>query len=308
MLGEKRLQSFVGRRAGKPMTAHVPVNEAMIRHWCEALGDHNSVYTDSHAAARSIHGGVVAPPAMLQVWTMKGLDPPPPDPDDAQTELIRTLSDEGFTAIVATNCEQEYYRYLRPGDVITATTVIDSVSAEKKTALGPGHFFTTKITYTDQDGEVVGTQQFRLLKYRPAESAPAAKPARRPRPAINSDTEFFWEGLKRGELLAQRCASCGALRHPPRPMCGACRSLEWKEERLSGRGEVYSFVVHHYPEVPPFEVPYVVALIQLEEGVRIISNVIGVPPAEMHIGMPVEVSFEAVEDDLTLPLFSPRSA
>lgn len=306
MVDQATLQSFVGRPAGKPMT-RLPVNEAMIGHWCEALGDRNPVYTDPEAAKRSIHGGLVAPPAMLQAWTMRGLEPRPDDPEDGERELIRTLSEAGFTAIVATNCEQEYRRYLRPGDLITATTVIDSVSEEKKTALGSGHFYTTKTTYTDQDGAVVGTQIFRLLKYRPAATA-SKKTARRPRPAINSDTEFFWEGLKRGELLAQRCASCGTLRHPPRPMCGSCRSLEWKEERLTGRGEVYSFVLHHYPEVPSFEIPYVVALVQLEEGLRIISNVVGVAPSEVHVGMPVEVSFEVIDEELALPLFSPRSA
>lgn len=307
-----RLQSFVGRQAGPPFVARDQVNEPMIRHWCEAMGDRNPVYTDPEVARSSRHGGVVAPPAMLQVWTMKGLVQPPPDPGNAQDELIRLLDGAGFTAIIATNSEQEYVRYVRPGDRLTATTVIDSVSEEKKTALGPGHFFTTRITYTDQAGEVVGTQTFRLLKYRPVETlrsaAPAGGPARRPRPSVNQDTEFFWEAAKRGELRVQRCASCGTLRHPPRPMCPTCRSPAWEAVRASGRGEVYSFVVYHHPPFPGFDVPYVVALVALEEGVRVVSNVVGARPEDVRIGLPVEVTFEAVDDELTLPMFRPRTA
>jgi uncharacterized OB-fold protein/acyl dehydratase len=304
----ERLRSFVGRQAGVPFVARDPVNEPMIRHWCEAMGDRNSVYTDAEAARSSRHGVIVAPPTMLQVWTMKGLRQPPKDPDNAQDELIRALDEAGFTAIIATNSAQEYARYLRPGDRLTATTVVDSVSEEKKTALGPGHFFTTRITYTDQAGEVVGTQTFRLLKYKPVETQRPVAPSRgrRPRPSVNQDTEFFWEAAKRGELRVQRCVSCGRLRHPPRPMCPSCRSPAWEAVRMSGRGEVYSFVVYHHPPFPGFDVPYVVALVALEEGVRIVSNVVGARPEDVRVGMPVEATFEAVDDELTLPMFRPR--
>jgi uncharacterized OB-fold protein len=253
-----------------------------------------------------VHGGIVAPPTMLQAWTMQGLRPERTlGPGAPMPQLLEVLDDAGFPSIVATNCEQEYARYLRPGDRITATTVIERVSEEKSTGLGPGHFITTKIIYTDQHGEVVGTQLFRLLKYRPAtSSSPGEEPtARRPRPAVNQDTAFFWEGVARGELLFQRCASCGTLRHPPRPACPSCRSLEWDTVASSGRGEVHSFVVYHYPEVPPFEAPYTVVLVQLDEGVRVVSNVVGVDANDVDIGMRVEVVFERVDDELTLPLF-----
>lgn len=301
-----RLQAFAGKQAGAPFVARDPVNEPMIRHWCEAMSDRNPVYTDPVFAASSPHGGIVAPPAMLQAWTMKGLVPPAPDPEDAQRRLIAALDEAGFTSIVATNSEQEYARYLRPGDAITAATVIESVSEEKRTALGAGHFFTTLTTYTDQNGDVVGKQRLRLLKFRPPERAGAAAPGR-PRPAVNDDSAFFWEGARRGELLIQRCASCGELRHPPRPMCPACRSLEWDTLRASGRGTVFSYVVHHYPEVPGFETPYVVALVELAEGSRLVSNLVDADPGEVAIGMPVEVTFAAVDDEITLPLFRPRS-
>jgi 3-oxo-4,17-pregnadiene-20-carboxyl-CoA hydratase alpha subunit len=304
----ERLQSFVGMASGEPLIGRDPVNEAQIRQWCDAIDDRLPVYSDPEAAAKSVHGGLVAPPTMLQAWTMQGLRPERTlGPGAPMPQLLEVLDDAGFPAIVATNCDQEYSRYLRPGDRISATTVIESVSEEKRTALGPGHFITTLITYTDQDGGTIGTQRFRLLKYRPVESeSPPRRPATRPRPATSRDTEFFWEGVARGELLIQRCSSCGTLRHPPRPACGACRSFEWDTVRASGRGEVYSHVTMHHPVVPPFEAPYDVALIELEEGVRIVSNVTGIPPDEVSIGMPVEVVFEKVDDELTLPLFRQR--
>jgi uncharacterized OB-fold protein len=302
----ERLRAFVGRQAGPSFTCPDPVNEPMIRHWCEALGDRNPAYTDASWARWSVHGGIVAPPTMLQVWTMKGLDPPP-STDNAQSELIAALDEAGFTSIVATNCEQEYIRYLKPGDVITSTTVIESVSDEKRTALGPGHFFTTLTTMCDASGEVVGRMMQRYLKWRPGAAAPPPRSGRRPRPAANQDTQFFWDGAARGELLIQRCSACETLRHPPRTMCGACGSLDWDTVRASGRGEIFSYVVMHHPPVPGFEMPYVVALVALEEGTRIVTSIIGIEPAEVRIGMPVGLDFLQVDDELTLPVFKPRS-
>src|SRR5687768_11359510 len=120
------LERFVGAQGGPPFTARDAVNEAMIRHWCDAVGDANPIYTDPEAAASSRHGGIVAPPTMLQAWTMRGLNPPPRKPGP-QSELMAELDAAGFTSVVATNCDQEYERYLRPGDVLTATEVIESV-------------------------------------------------------------------------------------------------------------------------------------------------------------------------------------
>lgn len=302
----ERLRAFVGRQAGPSFTCPDPVNEPMIRHWCEALGDRNPAYTDPAFAQWSVHGGIVAPPTMLQVWMMKGLHPPP-SPDNAQSELISVLDEAGFMSIVATNCEQEYVRYLKPGDVVTSTTVIESVSEEKRTSLGPGHFFTTLTTFCDASGEVVGRMMQRYLKWRPGAAAPAPRTGRRPRPAMNEDTQFFWSGAARGELLIQRCIACKTLRHPPRTMCGECGSLEWDAVRASGRGEVFSYVVMHHPPVPGFEMPFVVALVALEEGTRIVTSIVGMEPADVHIGMPVEVDFLRVDDELTLPVFKRRS-
>ena len=266
----------------------------MIRHWCDAIGDANPIYAEG-----------VAPPTMLQAWSMRGLEPSGSKPRNVQDDLMAVLNEAGFSSVVATNCDQEYTRYLKVGDLITTTAVIDAISDEKHTGLGDGHFVTTKTTFTDQHGEVVGTMTFRILKFRPAAAKPARPP--RPRPAIIRDNAFFWEGVDRGELLIQKCSSCGRLRHPPGPMCPACRSLEWDTVVASGRGTVYSHVQPHYPQVPSFEYPYTVALVELEEGTRLISNLIGIEPADVQVGMPVQVEFVPVDDELTLPLFKPTN-
>ena len=127
----------------------------------------------------------------------------------------------------------------------------------------------------------------------------------RPRPGIHRDNHFFWEGVSRGELLIQCCADCGQLRHPPSPMCPACRSLVADVRKASGRGTVYSYCKPHEPRLPGFDAGYVVALVELEEGTRLVTNLIGVDPAQVRIGLPVEVEFVAVDPDLTLPMFRP---
>jgi uncharacterized protein len=307
----ERLQAFVGRPPGPPFRARDPVNQPMIRHWCDAIGDANPVYTDPAAAAASRHGGIVAPPAMLQVWTMHGLRRRAAPPEqDVIGQVFALLDEAGFTSIVATNCEQEYARYLRPGDHLTVNGVIESISDEKRTALGAGHFVTWLDTFRTDEGETAGTMRFRVLKFRPDPAAPDAaapgaepEPARRPRPVVNDDNRFFWEGVERGELLIQRCSACGKLRHPPRPMCPSCRSLEWDAARASGRGTVHSYVVPHHPRLPAFPEPYVVALIDLEEGTRLVSNLVGVAPADVRIGMPVALRVSRPDGEQALPLF-----
>ena len=124
-------------------------------------------------------------------------------------------------------------------------------------------------------------------------------------PAITHDNSFFFEGAARGELLIQRCESCGTLRHPPRPGCPKCRSLDWGTVVSSGKGTVFSFVVVHYPQVAAFEYPLPVVLVELEEGTRLVSNIAGVEASEVRIGMPVEVDFATYAEGLTLPVFRP---
>jgi uncharacterized protein len=129
----------------------------------------------------------------------------------------------------------------------------------------------------------------------------------RPRPAQSADTSFFWEGALRGELLIQRCTACRTLRHPPGPGCPSCGSLDWDTVVSSGRGVVHSFAVHHYPPVPGFDYPLAIGLIDLEEGTRLVSNIVGVDPADIQIGMGVKVTFESFGADLVLPQFRPAS-
>jgi uncharacterized protein len=126
-------------------------------------------------------------------------------------------------------------------------------------------------------------------------------------PAIGPDTEFFWNGLREGKLLIQRCGGCGALRHPPRPMCPKCRSLHWEAVESSGRGTVYSYVMPHEPRFPFFDYPYIVVLVDLDEGVRLVSNLFDIDPADVAVGMPVEVYYETFDGGLVLHQFRPAA-
>ena len=305
----RKLAAFEGQRVGRPFHARDPVNQPMIRHWCDAVGDRNPAYTDPEFAAGSVHGGIVAPPTMLQAWTMRGLVPPEPEGEPGpQSRLWELLDAAGFTSVVATNCTQEYRRYLRPGDLLDVTMEIESVSPEKQTGLGIGHFVTQRMVYRDQHGEEVAVMRFRMLKFRPGTgrtAQPSAPRVRRPRPGITHDSQFFWDGIQRGQLLIQRCTGCGELRHPPGPMCPACHSLEWDSAPASGRGSVYSFVVFHHPPIPPFDYPNPIALVELEEGVRIVSNLVGIAAGDVKIGMPVVCRIAEVEDGYKLPQFHP---
>ncbi len=164
---DERLQEIVRRSKSSPAAvARDPVNQPMIRHWCDAIGDTNPVYTDGEAAAASVHAGIVAPPTMLQAWSMPGLGPRPKRADGGASPLS-ILDEVGYTSVVATDCEQEYLRYLKPGDLLSVTSRLESISVEKHTALGDGYFVTNLSTYRDQHGEVVAEMRFRILKFKP---------------------------------------------------------------------------------------------------------------------------------------------
>jgi len=170
---QKTLDAFAGTSAGPTGTCPYPVNEPMIHHWCDAVGDRNPAYLDPGAAKATGRDGVVAPPAMLQAWTMRGLRPPTAAEEayaeslGDQKQSLDVLDEAGFTSVVATNCEQEYFRELVPGDEISHEVTTESISPEKKTGLGVGHFVTQLYTYKDAAGEVVATMRFRILKFRP---------------------------------------------------------------------------------------------------------------------------------------------
>jgi len=283
-----------------PRVAPDPVNLPMIRHWTQAMGDTNPIYTDAGAAAASVHGELVAPPAMVQVWTMRGLRPAPDagDSGDPLGLMTAVLDDAGFTSVVATNSEQEYYRYLRPGEQLTVRSSLEGVTGPKQTALGEGWFVTTRSTWYAGD-EAVAAMRFRVLKFRPGLKKGTAGEVLRP--VVTADTAFFWEGTARGELRIQRCRGCGTLRHPPGPMCPACGAGKPEYLLAAGTGEVYSYVVHHHPPVPGHQAPFVVALVQLTEGVRMVGELLGVDPDGVRVGMPVRAEFLKVDSDLTLP-------
>jgi uncharacterized OB-fold protein/acyl dehydratase len=311
---EAKLAQYVGKPIGPPQVGADAVNAPMIRHWCEAMGDRNAIYTDPELAKRSVHGGIVAPPTMLQAWILRGFAMAvESDPLDKQQELHRLLTEHGYASVVATNCEQGYTRYLKPGDRIEAETIVESISEEKATALGIGYFIDTRTAFRDQNGDDVGWMTFRVLKFIPEQTAQVstgdAAPAKpqRIRPPKGHDNAWWWDLVDRGELPIQKCNACGALLHPPRPMCGKCQSTDLSYALSPGVGSVYSYVVIHHPQFPGYEYPLVAALVELEEGTRIVSNLVGCAPEEVHIGMPVQAHIEQVDDALRLPIFRPAA-
>ncbi|MCY4272048.1 MAG: MaoC family dehydratase N-terminal domain-containing protein, partial [bacterium] len=184
-----RLRREVGA-TGTPTTARDPVNQPMIRHWCDAMDDANPLYTDPAAARQGPHGEIVAPPAMLNAWNMTGLLPRPADLEDPASGVYDLLDEAGYEGVVATNCEHVYHRYLKLGDHLGGVVKLVDVSDEKQTALGVGHFVTTETEYHDQHGEHVGSMFFRILKFRPGtgrasdnrDSAAAERPPPPPPP------------------------------------------------------------------------------------------------------------------------------
>ena len=290
----------------KPRLARDPVNLPMIRNWLEAVGDPGVL-----GGLGLLESPETAPPAMIQVWTMPGLHGSRGDGDPlgAMTAL---LDEAGYTSVVATNCEQEYYRCLKLGDQVAVAARLLDVAGPKRTALGEGWFVTTRSTWTC-DGEPVASMDFRILKFKPGSAAPGASPGPSPgdeiiRPMVSPDTEFFWAGAAAGELRIQRCDACAALRHPPGPMCPVCGNDTAGYVVAAGTGEVYSYVVHHHPPVPGKKLPIVIALVRLPEGVRIVGELLGADRDEVRVGLPVRAEFIRIDDDLTLPAWRAVSA
>jgi uncharacterized OB-fold protein len=130
----------------------------------------------------------------------------------------------------------------------------------------------------------------------------------RPAPVLTDDNRAFWEAAAARRLVAERCRDCGAFRHPPRPMCAVCHSIEKDAVELSGIGVVYSYILIHYPQHPAFTYPVVAVLVDLEEGVRLVSNLVGVEPSDVYIGMPVQVTFAETAGEMAVPVFEPRTS
>lgn len=300
--GAALLEQARGHLMGEPGPLRVgrdPVNLPMIHHWCQALEDTNPAYLDEEFAA-STRGHLIAPPGMLQTWTMDA--PRGPEYRSSADEVNALLDAAGYTSVVAVNYEHEYLRELKLGERVSVRSVAEDLSVEKQTALGPGVFTTARHEYVTDDGELVGIGRMRLLKFKP----PAPKPAvgERPTPAIGRDNAFFWEGVEAGELRIGTCQACGQLHHPPQPICRSCGSTDMGFTVSSGKGVVYSHVTHHYPKLPGVELPHTVLLVELEEGVRLVSEwAAGEAPETTYIGQQVQAAFTKVPGGALRPTF-----
>jgi len=132
----------------------------------------------------------------------------------------------------------------------------------------------------------------------------------KPIPAITPDMREFFDGARAGRLMVQKCDSCGTLRFPAHELCSKCNSETSRWVPVSGRGEVFSYNIMHQLYHPGFasEVPYAVVMVELEEGCKFVSNLLGIKPHDIRCGMPVEVAFEKLSDEVSIPKFRPRSA
>ncbi|HEY1487799.1 MAG TPA: MaoC family dehydratase N-terminal domain-containing protein, partial [Micromonosporaceae bacterium] len=188
--------------AGGPTVAPDPVNGPMIRHWVDALDDHNPAYDDNLAAATRF-GQIVAPPAMMQSWTMgrptiagiaeRGGAAGELDPDSP----LPSLAAAGYTGTLATNSKLEFDRYLYLGDRLTATTALESISEQKHTGLGRGYFVAWSTRYTDANDELVGSQLFTVFKFQPGPPPERSGEPRAPRtePVPVTGEELPWFDL-----------------------------------------------------------------------------------------------------------------
>jgi len=305
------LTSEVGS-AGKIEVARDSVSEPVIRSWCDAMSESNPLYISQDFANDSKHGGIIAPPAMLQVWTMSGLhlgDQFQRNTEDSPSAGVYQLLDEaGFTGVVATNATYHYDAVIKPGDLISASQKLLDISEEKTTAIGVGHFVTTETIYFDTSGKQVGSMEFRVLKFRPStgkKNEQTDQKPPRPKPASNSSTDWFWDACNNKELRIQSCNECTNLQHPPAVRCLSCGSVLLDSITTTGKGSLHSWAIAHYPQVPAFDYPLIVGLVELEEGVRLVSNITDVEPEKLEIGMPLEVHWLNVDNEFTLHQFKP---
>lgn len=308
---EDEIYAYVGREVCPATPAKDNVNDAMIRQWTEIIGDTNPAYTDNAWATSSKRGSTIAPPAMMYVWGQEGFAVTTGRPSDAQSELVNLFNQHGYTGVLGTNVKQEYFQEVRPGDNVVMEMKIDNISERKTTGRGTGYFFETLATFSNQHGEKIGTQRFKVLKFIPQEQPAAAAsdeglqvPSRIASPR-GHDNKWWWEACDEGKLLIQRCKNCQTLRHPPRPMCGECQSMEWDSIESTRAGEVLSHTQIHHPKIPGYQYPLVCAVIKLDEGTNFVANIVGCDPSDVHIGMKVKGAMEQVDEKTMLPQFYP---
>ncbi len=128
------------------------------------------------------------------------------------------------------------------------------------------------------------------------------------KPPQGQDNSWWWTMANEGKLGIQRCLGCQTLRHPPRPMCGDCHSLEWDAVEASGKGAICSFTILHHPQFPGFDYPLIIILVDLEEGTRVTSQLLECDPADVEFGMAVEMQMHEDPDGFKLPMFIPAQA
>jgi uncharacterized OB-fold protein/acyl dehydratase len=294
---KQAVAEITGTVVAKARAGRDPVNQPIINNWVEALGDRNPIYVDETAARAAGHPGIVAPPAMIQVWTMFGLGGERPK-DDPMGPIMELFDGAGYVGVVATNCEQTYHRYLQPGEEVSITSEMGDVVGPKQTALGEGWFVNQHIIWRVGD-EDVAEMNWRILKFKPRESSGDTAPSAVPddldpdammRPAVSRDTAFFWQGVAAHELRIQRRPD-GSLQHPPVPAIWQDKERPIDYVVAAGKGTVYSFVVHHAPKVPGRTLPFVIALVELDEGVRMLGELRNVDHTKVQIGMPVHATY-----------------
>ncbi len=123
------------------------------------------------------------------------------------------------------------------------------------------------------------------------------------KPPLGHDNAWWWEMAAEGKLGIQRCLGCNTLRHPPRPMCGDCRSLQWDTVEASGRGTISSYTILTHPQFPGYDYPLIIILVDLEEGTRLTSQLVGCAPADVDFGQSVEMLIQEDADGFRIPVF-----
>lgn len=302
-----KVKPLVNRRVG-PYLSFNPVSRTQVWQWCTAMGDDNPLYQEGEQA--------IAPPTMMQMWTMRDAkgNYPEGSSTDNPYEILAIMEQHGYAGVMAVSYDQTFHRYLNEGDSVKSYSTIVHITDEKTTGIGKGFFVTELAQFMDQNDECFAEANITYFQYQaPKPQAAAPKSSgpmkiNRVAPIENYDSEHYWEGLRQGKLLIQRCKSCGTLRHPPQPMCECCQSTEWDTIESAGKGTLYTYTVMHYPEIPPFDYPNVIVLIDLEEGVRIVSQMEGCKPEALEIGMPVEMTIKEVQEGMSLPIFKPANA
>ena len=230
---------------------------------------------------------------------MMGLGGVRPD-DDPLGKILELFDDAGYIGVVATNCEQTYHRYLRPGEDVSVAAELTDVVGPKRTALGEAFFITQTITWSVGD-EDVAEMMWRIMKFIPRTKRLRPRARRHRCPTTSTPTPRCGRRRRRtpsSSGTASTRTSCASRSAPTAPCstrrcprCGSTRNRRPTTSSHPATGTVFSFVVHHAPKVPGRTLPFVIALVELDEGVRMLGELRNVDPASVEIGMPVRATY-----------------